>query len=324
MQTALAEAQTTLDAIAQGDPESLSADQAQGIIRMVPAVLNHLAEADAETYTATMLPHFVEALRSSELVQNFNGLVNALQEQPPAWLRPEQKSDWINERLNRVLSHASNMGQWFKAQEERSKELQKNPPKGSFDSPQEKPAQAGEVANPQVWKDNIYPETNSHAEAVFEKELRPWAEKLAKAGFRLSNDKKMALAQELVRGVTQEAMKNPDYKAQIGRYNRQRNPDSASVISTFKGEFNKHAPRVLEALIRRDYGQVLDKRTAPKTNGTGNSNQHKTAPVVPQKGVKIVSVKPQRSEIDFPRTPSDWLYQNKWRLRDGSVVQYRP
>lgn len=324
MQSALAESQTALDAIAQGDVGLLNEDQQAGIIRMVPDLINRLAETDVDGYTAAVLPHFVEALKGSELVSAYNGLVDALSQKPPAWLKPEQRADWINERLNSVMQHATTMGQWFKAQDERVKGLDTGDgkPKPRMDGQPGEKAEPSTTANPQFWKENVYPDTNAHAEQSFDKELRPWADKLAKAGFRLSDAKKTALAGEFVKDVISEALKNHDYKTQMGRYNRQRTPDGASVKSLFKSEFNKHAGRVLESLIRRDYGQILDKRTAPKP---GQQNGTKTAaPIVPQKGVKVVSVKPQRSEIDFPRTPADWLYQNKWRLRDGSVVQFRP
>ena len=123
--------------------------------------------------------------------------------------------------------------------------------------------------------------------------------------------------------VTKLAKKNPAImQRQMGRYNRQRNPDSASVLSTFKSEFNRHSKTVLDALIRRDYGQVLDKGTTKVAAKTTTTAGAKTTPVAA--GVKVVSVKPERGQIDFQRTPTDWIYQNKWRLRNGTVVQYRP
>jgi hypothetical protein len=323
MQSALAESQTALDAIAQGDVDSLSEDTQAGLARMAPAILNRLAESDADAYTAAVLPHFVEALKGSELASSFNGLVDALNEKPPAWLKPEQRAEWTNDRLSRVLEHAGTMGKWFQAQEQRVKELGKDggQAKPKLDGQPGEKSEGSTTANPQFWKENVYPETNAHAEQAFDKELRPWAEKLAKAGFRLSDAKKTALASEFVRGVIAEAVKNGDYTNQMGRYNRQRSPDRASVVSLFRSEFNRHASRVLEGLIKRDYGQVLDKRTAAKPAAQPAT---KSAPVVPQKGVKLVSMKPQRSDIDFPRTPADWIYQNKWRLKNGDVVQFRP
>ena len=162
---------------------------------------------------------------------------------------------------------------------------------------------------------------NQHAEETFNKELRPWAEKLSKAGIRLSDAKKQALAQEMVQGVSSLAKKNPAYASQMKRFNSQRSPDSASVISTFRSEFNRHAKTVLDGLIRRDYGQVLDKGTTKVTPKAATPSA-KVAPVAA--GVKVVSVKPERSQIDFQRTPTDWIYKNQWRLRNGTVVQYRP
>ena len=326
MQSALAESQTALDAIAQGDFTALSEDQRAGIMRSAPQLLDMLAETDADGYVKAVLPHFVDALKGSQLYSAFGQLLDTLSQEPPKWMKPEQKADWTNDRLQAVLAHATTMGQWFNAQEERAKQLGgdgKAKP-GMEGEPQPKAQAQGETANPQFWKDNVYPETNAHADKAFNDELRPWADKLAKAGFRLSDAKKQALAGEMVQGVIAEANKNQDYKTQMARYNRQRTPDKSSIVSLFRSEFNKHAPNVMKALIERDYGQILDKRTAPKTNGNGNGNGAKAAPVAPQKGVKIVSVKPSRADIDFPRTPPDWIWQNKWRMKDGTVQQYRP
>ena len=323
MQSTLAESQAALDAIAQGDLRSLSEDQRAGIMQSAPQLLDMLAESDADGYVKAVLPHFVDALRGSQLYSAYSQLVDALSQEPPKWMRPEQKADWTNDRLQSVIAHVTTMGQWFKAQEDRLKEIGDGKTKpGPTGEVQPKAEAQGETVNPQFWKDNIYPETNAVAEKAFNEELKPWTEKLSKAGFRLSDAKKQALAGELVSGVIAEANKNQDYKSQMARYNRQRTPDKASIVSLFRSEFTKHAPNVMKALIFRDYGQILDKRTAPKPNGNGNGA--KTAPVMPQKGVKIVTVKPNRADIDFPKTPADWLYQNKWKMKDGSVQQYRP
>ncbi len=327
MQSTLAESQAALDTIAQGDLRSLSEDQRAGIMQSAPQLLDMLAESDADGYVKAVLPHFVDALRGSQLYSAYGQLVDALSQEPPKWMRPEQKADWTNDRLNAVIAHTSTMGQWFKAQEDRLKEIGEGKPKpGATGEVQPKAeAQTGpfaKTANPEFWEKTVTPESNANASKIFDQELRPWADKLAKAGFRLSDAKKQALINEFSLGVKEEALKDKDYVSQIQRYNRQRNPDKASVLSLVTSQFTKHAPNVMKALISRDYGQILDKRTAPKPNGNGNGT--KSAPVVPQKGVKIVTVKPNRADIDFPKTPVDWLYQNKWKMKDGSVQQYRP
>ena len=123
MRTALAESQTVLDAIAQGDLTQLGDEQRQGITRMAPKILDMLAESDADGYVKAILPHFVDALKGSQLYSAFGQLVDTLSQEPPKWMRPEQKADWINDRLQAVLGHATTMGQWFKAQEDRAKGL---------------------------------------------------------------------------------------------------------------------------------------------------------------------------------------------------------
>ncbi len=78
IQEALAESQTILDAVAQGNMDSLSDEQRDGIYRMAPSVLEDLAESNPEAYSALLLPHFVEGLKSSELYSSLNGLLDTL------------------------------------------------------------------------------------------------------------------------------------------------------------------------------------------------------------------------------------------------------
>ena len=324
MQEALAESQTTLDAISQGDFSVLGEDQIDGVLRMAPTMLEHLAESNPDAYSALLLPHFVDGLKSSALYSSMNGLLETLNQKPPSWLTKEQIPQWTLEHVGKVTSHAQKMAAWFKAQDDRVAQIGGKDGKPGFSRPTERTeaTQSG-TTNPEFWKQSVYPQTNQHAEDSFGKELRPWAEKLAKAGIRLSDAKKQALAQEYVRDVSAAAKKNPAYASQMKRFNSQRSPDAGQVLSTFRSEFNRHSKSALESLIRRDYGQVLDKgNTKPivKANGTANG---KPAPAVAA-GVKVVSVKPDRATIDFQKTPTDWIYQDKWRLKNGTVVQFRP
>ena len=317
IQEALAESQTMLDAIAQGDISTLPEDQQDGVLRMAPSILDHLADSNPDAYAALLTPHFWQAIESSPLAQYYSGMVDVLNEKPPEWLTKEQLPQWTLDHVNRITNMAKGMGQWFTDLKSKADGSEKVKTQPVASTGAESGAKGG---NPQFWQQSIYPQTNAHAEETFTKELRPWAEKLAKSGIRLSDAKKEALAGEMVRGVTSLAQKNAAYTAQMKRFGAQRSPDAASVLSTFRSEFNRHAKTVMEGLIRRDYGQILEKGTKAVTKPVTPG----TKPVAAQPGVKIVSVKPDRSNIDFQRTPTDWIYQNKWRMRDGSVVQYRP
>lgn len=317
IQEALAESQTLLDAIAEGNIVTLPEEQRDGVLRMAPSIIDHLADTNPDAYAALLVPHFWQAIEASPLAQYYSGMVDVLNEKPPEWLTKEQLPQWTLEHVNRITNMARGMGQWFTDLKAKADGAQKGETPGTQTGKTEETGKG----NPQFWQQSVYPQTNAHAEETFTKELRPWAEKLAKSGIRLSEAKKQALAQEMVRDVSALAKKNQTYTAQMKRFNAQRSPDAAAVISTFRSEFNRHAKSVMENLIRRDYGQILDKGTKAVTRPTTTTATKPAAQA--QTGVKIVSVKPSRERIDFQRTPTDWIYQDKWRMKDGSVVQYR-
>ena len=268
-----------------------------------------------------MLPHFVDALKNSELVTSYNALADSLSEKPPEWLTKEQIPIWTQNHLQKVLQHAASMGKWFQAQDARVKEMGGKQGNGApirTDANGTEKAESTATANPQYWKEKVYPQSDAYADESFNRELKQWENKLAEKGFRLSKLEKGALAGQFIQQITKLAAGNQDYVSQMGRYNRMKNPDAGSVMSVFKAEFNRHSKSVMDALVQENYGDKL------KGNKPGPKPGLKTAPSTPENGVKYVSVKPQRDQIDFPGTPSDWIYQNKWRLKDRSVVQYRP
>lgn len=315
MRSALAESQGLLDGVAEGNFQALSEDHRNGIIRMTPQLLDTLAETNPEAYTAALLPHFVESLRESGLSQHFNQLVNTLAQKPPEWLTPAQLPQWTNERLREALISAQSASKWFSEQENRAKSMGTGQAIGE---PAEKPVQS--ATSPEFWKEKVYPETNKHAEDTFSRELKPWEEKLAAKGFRLSKLEKEALAQKFVSEVSTRAAANQDYKTQMARYNRMKSPDASSVVSVFRGEFNRHANNVMKQLVEENYGDKL------KGNKPGPKPVQRAAPSSPEKGIRYGSIRPPASEIDNVKTPKDWIYDDKrWRrvLKDGTVFEHR-
>ena len=61
----------------------------QALPKLAGPILEMVRDSNPEAYAAAVLPHFVEALKSSELVSSFNGLVDILNEAPPKWLTRE-------------------------------------------------------------------------------------------------------------------------------------------------------------------------------------------------------------------------------------------
>lgn len=322
MQAKLADSETLLDAIADGQIESLPEESRDGILRMLPSMLDHLASTDDAAYTKALLPHFVDALKSSPLLTSFNAMVDVLEAQPPKYLTEDQKVQWQAEKFQGIIKHASTMGQWFNQQQARVKEMGGESKDGRNLERTDKGERRGAnepAAGSRWWQDNVNGEIDRHAETTFTTELRQWTDRLAKAGFRLSDAKKTALAAEFTQGIVAKAKANPSYSSQMKRYNGQRTPDASSIKALARTEFNRHASQMMRSLIERDYGQVLNKKMQAKPNGQGERGN-----IAPQKGVRVVSIMPKREEINFPGTPADWLMSDKYRMRDGSVIQYRP
>src|SRR5215469_15054291 len=307
--------------IAAADPTVLDEfddSMRAGIVKMAPAILDMARSTDPEGYAAAVLPHFVEALRGSELVGSFNSLVDVLNEQPPRWLTENQKTDWTNDRLQRVMTLAGKMGSWFNAQQQKAGELPKQaggkPTKNGESTPSEvETARANEQK--MHWNTNIQPQVDQYAEKKFEELFRPYDKRL-----RLDKTAKDSLKGAFIQGVVKKAVANPVYKSQMARYNAQRNPDPKTVINFARVEFDKHAKTVMDSLTNERYKPFLSGR--PNTAGNGTQRPPNGAQTPPSPGVQVVSVKP--TNIDFKNTPREWIHQKKYRLTDGKTVQWRP
>lgn len=302
-------------AILAGDAaalENFDDEMKAGIVKMTPAILDMARNMDPESYSRAVLPHFVEALKSSELVSSFNGLVDVLNEAPPKWLTPDQKSQWTEERIQRVMSHAGKMGQWFNAQQQKAGELPKQ--NGQIQGkPGEKPSELDTLRKEQEtqhWNTAIQPTLDRHADSTFQKLFAPYSKRL-----RLDSAATSDLKESFIRGVVGKAKANPAYVSQMGRYHSQRKPDGNIVSNFAKVEFDKHAKTVMDALVNQRYKPFL----------TGGQRTQAAAPVAGQKkgpvapNVQIVTQKP--SNVDYPNTPREWLHEKKYKTLDGKIVQ---
>jgi len=285
-----------------------------GIVKMTPAILDMARTMDPEGYARAVLPHFVEALKGSPLVADFNGLVDVLNEAPPKWLTENQKAQWTEDRLQRVVSYAGKMGAWFNAQQQKAGELPKQgvqPANGASKADSELETLRKEQ-QAQHWRSNIQPEMDKHAISKFEELFRPFDKRL-----RLDQPTKQALLNEFAKRVSTKAASNPVYKSQIQRFLGMKNPDAKSVLNLARVEFDKYGKNVMESLVNERYKPFLSGKPNPARSAP--TNGARTAP--PAAGVQIVTVKPKN--IDFKSTPLEWMHQRKYRTTDGKVVQVR-
>ena len=333
MQDALQSYSDVDQLIAAGDPKALDElgeDFNDGLAKLTPSILARIAAANPQAYADAILPHFVEALRSSDLVKSFNGLVDTLNEQPPTWLTADQKSQWINDKLGRVLQAAGGMGEWLNAQAEKAKGAnvtvgdprQRQTQRGSSTLDQREQAIA-QKEQATYWESSIAPQTNQIASKAFDEQFRSYEKRL-----KLDQASKNALVTDFVAGVTKKALAKKadgspsDYSRQMQRYHGQRNPSAQAVINFFSVEFNKHARTVMQELINTRYKPFLEGKPNNQAQSGTTKPAGSTNPGA-SKQIQYVSVKPAPDSYDPSKRSIKDIYDDLYRLRDGRVVKFK-
>lgn len=312
-------------AIAAGDSAALdSFDDAMkaGIVKMAPAILSMAQKMDPEGYAAAVLPHFVQALGSSEWFETQNALAGMIGEKPPAWLPADKLAAWNEDKNQRIAQAVSRTSAWWNAQIEKAGKLPKAGENGAGggkgkDTLSERETQFNQREQDHHWNTNISPKLDQHAAQSFSKLFAPFAKRL-----NLDAPTANALKGEWSKRVAQAAAKEKPYMDQIKRYRSQRNPDPATVLNFAKVQFDKHAKTVMESLVNERYKPFLNQkqRTAATTttNGAGKSIQPP-----PKQGVQVVTVRPPDDQIDHKRRTIDQIHAKIFPLRNGKTVQLR-
>lgn len=289
----------------------------QALPKLAGPILEMVRESNPDAYAAAVLPHFVEALKSSELVSSFNGLVDVLNQAPPSWLTPDQKTAWTQDKIQQITGLAGKMGAWFNAQQAKAGELPKNNGQITGKSQGNPTREATELETlrkeqqTQHWNNNIKPGLDKHAEMRFSEQFRAYAKRL-KLDAAATND----LKENFIKGVVGKASQNKAYTDQIGRYRAQKNPDPNTVLNFAKVEFDKHAKTVMDALVNQRYKPFLSGGQKPAIPAGGGAKA-----AFPSAGVQVVAIKP--TNIDYKNTPLEWMHQKKYRTTDGKIVQVR-
>ncbi len=304
--------------LAQGDPkalESFGEDFNEGLAKLAPAILDRIQKSNPEAYSAAVLPHFVKALAESPMVQNYNAMVDVLNEQMPSWLPDDRKQAWAADRMNRVMQLAGGMGTWLNAQAEKAGKLPQGQT-GKDGKTVERQTQREQEVNKREqdhhWNTNINPKVDQHASVRFTELYRPYANRL-----KLDAPTTQALKTEFSKRVANMAAKDPSYAAQLKRYFAQSNPDPTTVVNFAKVNFDKHAKTVMDSLVNERYKPFLSgKKPVQQQSGT----QQRTSPT---SGVTFVSVKPASGDIDYKSTSPDMIYRNQYKLKNGKTVQVR-
>ena len=328
---ALGAIQDELRSIQQTDERLLSGDvealqdlgddfMQKALPKLAGPILDMVRQNDPAAYAAAVLPHFVDAIAKSDLVANYNSMVDVLTEQPPKWLTEGQKAQWVEERIGKITSLASGMGTWLNAQAAKVGELPRmaqgaKPGQATKTPEQQQLEQYQKQEEQQHWKTNINPKLDDHANKKFDELYRPFAKRL-----RLDANATNALKKEFVNGVTSKANANSAYSSQMQRYNGMKKPDPSTVLNFAKVEFDRHAKTVFESAVNQRYGSFL--RGRPNTAAQTTASKPNGA-IAPKTGVRIVTVKPSAEQIDYRATKPDMIHDKIYVLKDGTRVQVR-
>ena len=315
--------------LAQGDPsalDSLGEDFNAGLAKLAPHILDRVAQSDPEAYAAAVLPHFVQALAKSDLVGSFNGLVDVLNEAPPAWLTADQKAAFARDQMGKVIGLAGKMGEWLNAQWKKAGELPKGGvPRGTegkggkADPLAEREAKFNQREQDHHWNTNIGPKLDQHASQSFSKLFTPYAKRL-----NLDAPTTNALKMEFSKRVGAEAIKDKAYMGQINRYRGMRNPDPSTVLNFARVQFDKNAKTVMDSLVNERYKPFLNGKPRVTAGGNGNGNgQAKAQQPAPAKGVQVVTVRPADGTFDNRNRSLNDIHNKIFRLNNGRVVQLR-
>jgi len=291
--------------LAAGDPkalESLGPDFDSGLAKLAPTILDRVMRSNPEAYQAAIQPHIVESLKNSDLVQNFNALVDILNTTNDPRLDDKAKMAMTIDKLGK-------MGQWLNSQSEKATTL----PQASQqpDKLAEERTAFDKERQDHHWDTQIKPQAVQHENAKFEELFKPYNLRL-----KLDAGAKTDLMQSFKAALGKAGSADAEYQRQMKIYRAQKNPDPTAVTNFVKNSINKHSKTVMETLIKARYSPFLSgKPKAVVATAAG------TRPAAPN--VEIRSVKPPMSEIDHRNTPVEWLAMKQYRLNSGKVIQVR-
>jgi hypothetical protein len=299
-----------------GDPKAFDAlgeDFNEGLANLTAAYLDRVAQFSPEKFERALLPHFVSTLAESDLVKEFNALVDVLNaKDDPRFDEPT--------KMKFAMSQLAKMGNWLNSLQAKVGEIKPAANEGKNNLEQERTALEQERQT-LYWDTRIKPGIVAHENKTFDTLFDPYQKRL-----KLDAAAKEDLMQAFKAGLNKAGNADAEYLRQMKIYRGQKNPDPATVANYVNNAINRHSKPVMEALIKARYSPFLAGK--PKPAQTGNNGKiTPKGPVSPN--VEVRTVMPPRNEIDFQHTPIDWMASTRpggkqYRLFNGKVIQVRP
>lgn len=308
MQEQLAGVEEVDSLLAAGDPrafEALGEDFNQGLAKLAPAYLDRIQKTDPAAFEAAILPHIVSHLANSELVKEYNALVDVLEAKDDPRFDDATKMRFAYQQL-------AKMGQYMNGLAAKVGEIKPTAQLNGRDELEQQRSEIERERQQMHWDSKIKPLAVQHENQTFNQLFEPYQKRL-----RLDEGAKNDLLQAFKSGLNRVGLQDKEYLRQMKIYQGQRNPDPVAVANYVKNAINKHSKSVMEALIKARYSPFLNGKPKPtQTTTNGARPQPAAGP-----NIEIRTVKPPMEEIDHINTPVPWLAMQQYRLHNGKVVR---
>jgi hypothetical protein len=299
-------------ALAAGDPKALEAlgpDFDPGLAKLMPSILDRIMKADPEAYSAALLPHLMGGLMNSPMVGDLDRMIDVLD-------APHLDEKGKIAAITKLLG---NIGQWFKANEDRAGKLKTaGSDKGAGDIAEQR-AQLDRETQTAHWDNKIAPRVTTYERTKLEDLFKPYAAKL-----KLDPAAKADLFDTFKARMKAAGEADPAYMKQMKIYRGQKNPDPATVANFVKSAINRHGKAVVDGVVKARYGRFIGGGAKPGVQQAGA----KTGAAAGARGaagtgaVTVVSVKPNPEEIDYRKTSEEDQWKKIYTLKDGRKVKW--
>jgi hypothetical protein len=311
MQERLAGVEEVDEMLASGNPKAFDAlgpDFDAGLAKLAPAYLDRVKASDPAAYEAAILPHFAAKLTSSDLLKEYNALIDVLNAVDDPRFDEATKTKFTYAQLTKIGNLINGMIE--------SAQIKPNGQVNTQQSELEQQRTELERERQQIhWDTKIQPPLVQHENKTFESLLAPYQKRL-----NLDNASISARMRDFKNALTEAGKADIGYMRQMRIFRSQKNPDPVAVSNFVKNAITKKAPTIMERIINDNYGSFL--KGKPQKPVAAVANNGKPAGSV-EPNVEIRTVKPPMSEIDHQRTPIEWLAQKKYRLYSGKIIQVR-
>lgn len=314
MQEQLAGVEEVDSLLAAGDPKAFDAlgeDFNAGLAKLAPAYLERVQRTDPAAYEAAILPHFVSYLASSEMVKDFNALVDVLEARNDP--RFDEKT-----KMNFAFQQLAKMGEWMNKLATKAGEARPSGPQSGQENQEDPRAEIERERQELHWERHVYPETKKAVEDKFNELLKP-----LQARLKLTPTQRNAAFADFKAKNYKLGNADKDYMRQINFYRGQRNPDATAIMNLVKANLAKTAKTAFDQVKAERWEAFLTGRPKPAAPAAANGNGAKPQGPVPP-NVEIRTVKPPMNEIDHRNTPIAWLPLKQYRLYSGKVIRVVP